>query len=100
MKTNEQQYANGVKSGLETKYTDLELRVIAARKQLNKDYKVNVCSAGFYGQKCNNLMGFNGLRNYLSLKEIEILLNLGNKQQTDKKHYLFGNGLRITLYVK
>lgn len=70
MKTNEQQYSNGVKSGLETKYTDLELRVIATRKQLNKDYKVNVCSTGFYGQKCNSLMGFNGLRNYLSLKEI------------------------------
>ena len=100
MKTNEQQYTNGVKSGLETKYTNLELRVITARKQLNKDYKVNVYSAGFYGQKCNNLMGFNGLRNYLSLKEIEILLNLGNKQQIDKKHYLFGNDLRITLYVK
>lgn len=100
MKTDNQQYANGVKSSLETKSTELELRVIAARKQLNKEYKVNVSSSGLYGKKCNNLVGFDGLRNYLSLAEVEILLNLGRNQQIDKRNYTFGNGLRITLYVK
>lgn len=100
MKTNDQQYANGVKSGLETKYTNLELREIKARKELNANYKVNLrITDGWLGIK-NNLVGFHALHKLLSLCEIEMLLNMAKKQQTDKKVYPFGTGVFITLYVK
>lgn len=100
MKTANQQYANVVKSSLEAKYTELELRKIKARKELNANYKVNLrITDGWLGLK-NSLVGFHGLNNLLSLCEIEMLLSMARKQQINKKTYLFGTGVFITLYVK
>jgi len=100
MNTNNQQYRSIVISSLETKFNGIELRKTKARKELNANYKVNLrITDGWLGLK-NNLVGFRGLHNLLSLYEIEMLLSMARKQKIDKKTYLFGTGVFITLYVK
>jgi len=100
MKTDSQQCAQGVKSSLEAKSEHLKLRENELRKELNKEFKINLRITDKRIGLKNNLVGFSGLKKYFSLAEIEIMLRCGKSKGLDKYCVQWYKGVYITFYVK